>query len=322
MGLNPLDRHTSTSTVGPAAAVSPHRAAMSVAMSGTALGRASALATDAVTVAKFLRGPVAVTPVVTAPLEAVAQGPETRLAVPLQTQKGNACGTTALSMLMTYFDAPAVVRQVGAIDAAIRPSSRDGHIDSFTAPLDIARYAQRHGFQASLHNQSSEHDLARMIDQGVPPMILYDEAGDGSTLHYVLVTGYRDVDGKRQWTISNPSGFTHTKSSDGLLKAWSNLNIRGVSLQYSRLMIAIAPRTGTVTLPSGGTKPATALALPRQNTSKVVDWGGSIATSAIGVAAKFRDLAQSAQGVFKAGAAKIQRQTTPISHSVSGRLGR
>lgn len=322
MGLNSLNRQSPAGSLGATAATAATRPAQAPdTPRSTTLGR---MAADAVTVAKFLRGPnPAAAPVPAAnPLISIFRGPETRLAVPLQTQEGNACGTTALSMIMTYFNAPAAVRKVSAIDADIRPSSRDRQIDSFTAPLDIARYAKRHGFQATLHNQSSERDLARMIDQGVPPMILYDRSGDGSELHYVVVSGYQDVGDKRQWTISDPNGFTHSKSSDELLKAWSNLNVRGVSLQYSRLMIAIAPRTGTVTLPSGATKQASALELPLQNTSKVVDWGGSVATTAVGVAAKFRDFAQSAKGTLKEGAAKFQHQATQISNNVSGFLGR
>ena len=71
-----------------------------------------------------------------------------------------------------------------AIDRAIRPSSSDAKIDSFTAPIDIALYAQRHGMRATLHNDSSTDDLKAMLAQGVPPVILYDwDTPYGKDLH-------------------------------------------------------------------------------------------------------------------------------------------
>ncbi|MBC7544178.1 MAG: C39 family peptidase [Candidatus Sericytochromatia bacterium] len=197
----------------------------------------------------------------------------TSLPVSLQTQKGNACGTTSLSMLLTYYGAPAADAHVTRIDAAIR--STGPVVDMFTAPGDIVAYARGRGFQATMRHGAGTDDLRTLIDQGVPALILYDcdDRHDGSGLHYSLVTGYQDTDGKRAFTLADPHGVTRTLSESQLLRQWSALKVKAapgspsVATPYHRVLFAVIPKTGRVTTPTGATRDVGDLWLPPDNAS-------------------------------------------------------
>jgi hypothetical protein len=230
------------------------------------------------------------------------------LPVKIQEQTGNACGTTSLSMVLKYFGVPAAASDVKAIDRAIRPSSRDAKIDSFTAPLDIALYAQRQGMRATLHNNSSTKDLEAMLAQGVPPMILYDwDAPTGNGLHYVVVTGHRERDGKKEWQLHDPSGYSWHITDAELNRRWSNLHVAGVEIPYNRLMLTISPSQGNLKTPVGTTKEASDIMLPAHNTSTVVDFAGKVATWGVGVGADAYDAGRWIAGKAQAGAAKVHQ---------------
>ncbi|MBC7542402.1 MAG: C39 family peptidase [Candidatus Sericytochromatia bacterium] len=212
---------------------------------------------------------------------------ETTLPVIVQEQTGNACGTTSLSMVLTYFGVPPAAAGVAAIDKRIRPVTKDGLIDSFTAPRDLVSYARRQDLQATLHNQSSPADLARMIDQGVPPIILYDgETPTGEGLHYVVVSGYRSGKDGRDWEITDPNGFKTHMSEAGLLKVWSDLHAMGHGVAYNRVMISIAPETGTLTTPTGKRIAASTVQLPNHNSPLGLDVAGTLANKGIRLVSK------------------------------------
>ena len=101
----------------------------------------------------------------------------------------NACGTTSLANVLTDWGKPTTHEQV---DSDIR------HFDLFTAPDKIVDYARDHGMRAELKADASVNDLAKMIDQGVPPIVLMDPDSDSNAnLHYMTVTGYnKDASGK------------------------------------------------------------------------------------------------------------------------------
>jgi hypothetical protein len=243
------------------------------------------------------------------------------LPVQIQEQTGNACGTTSLSMVLKYFRVPAAAADVKAIDRAIRPSSRDAKIDSFTAPIDIVRYAQRQGMRATLHNHSTSKDLEAMLAQGVPPMILYDwDAPTGKGLHYVVVSGQREQNGQREWQLHDPSGYAWYIDDAELQRRWSNLHVAGVEVPYDRVMIAISPRQGTVQTPYGTTKPAAEVRLPAHNSSVAVDMAASVATWGIGVGADAYDAGRWVAGKAQAGAAVVSRGWGQLTQSVSGLL--
>jgi hypothetical protein len=243
------------------------------------------------------------------------------LPVAIQNQKGNACGTTSLSMILKYFKVPAAASDVAAIDRAIRPSSSDAKIDSFTAPIDIALYAQRHGMRATLHNDSSTDDLKAMLAQGVPPMILYDwDAPSGKGLHYVVVTGHREKGGDQEWQLHDPSGYSWHIDDKELKRRWSNLRVAGVEVPYNRLMISISPAQGYVQTPVGTTKKASEILLPSHNTSTVVDFAATIATWGVGVGANAYDAGRWIAGKAQAGAAAVASSWNYVTQAVTGAL--
>lgn len=162
----------------------------------------------------------------------------------------NACGTTSLAMLLTYWSKPT---DHFAIDKEIR------QYDLPTAPDDIVSYANSRGMRASLKSDAGLEDIAKMIDQGVPvetlidPLNPYDpnnsviDHGD-TVLHYVTVTGYdRDAKGKiTDVDISDPAGVHYKVSADKFNEAWSDLKIDNVSTGLNRVMISMVPNDGRV----------------------------------------------------------------------------
>jgi hypothetical protein len=249
---------------------------------------------------------------------------ETSLSIPLQTQIGNACGTTSLSMLMTYYGAPASVSRVETIDAAIRPHNKDRKIDSFAAPLDLANYARKNGFRATMHNESSLGDLKEMVDQGTPPLLLFDvDAPKGTGLHWSSVSGYKETkQGGREWIISDSNGYHRSLSDDEMLRQWSDLHVNGgIELPYNRFMIVIAPTNGKVKSPSGTSREAATLRLPAQQSPIVADYVGSAVTSAIGVAATAYDDGKAVVGAVVSGSNWVQKQASITGNWVTASLG-
>lgn len=162
----------------------------------------------------------------------------------------NACGTTSLAMLLSYWDKPT---DHFKIDQTIR------RMDMPTSPDDIVRYAESQGMRASVKTDASLNDLASMIDQGVPAQVLMDPLfGSGrtefdpsdSTLHYVTVSGYeRGLDGKiANLVISDPGGSgSHYKvDAKEFEEAWSNLRLLGAETGLNRLMVAMVPNDDRV----------------------------------------------------------------------------
>ncbi|MBC7541313.1 MAG: hypothetical protein H7338_01135 [Candidatus Sericytochromatia bacterium] len=309
-GLKPLDRTPRPSAQAP---IKPTTFihSLSVPQSGDDPLRAKSLAKDTLKMRPATGTVVAVA-------SSIRDG--LSLPVPVQEQTGNACGTTSLSMVLTYFKAAPQIADVKHIDAAIRPTSKDNKIDSFTAPIDLVLYAQRKGFGATLRNEATTADLDRSLAQGVPPIILYDwDAPKGDGLHYVVVSGSRQQDGKKEWKLTDPSGHAWFIDEAEMLRRWTNLHVAGVPIPYSRVMIAVAPIKGMVSTAVGTLKPAADIKLPPYNGSLVVDLGGSVATWGIGVGAKAYDASKWVAGTTRAGVTKLQSGWKAATSAVSGR---
>lgn len=203
----------------------------------------------------------------------------------------NSCGTTSLAMTLSYlsryYPIDAKAKDVLTIDAAIRPNSRgEGVIDSFTAPNDIEDYVSDLGLKSVQTNDASTDDLKKMIDQGIPPIILTDYEPNGTptgeSLHYVVVKGYvTNADGSTEWQIENPWGQTDKLNTDQLMKVWSGLDfhiphVGSVGTGYNRLMITVVPPSGTVRDGNGDKHPAETIETPPYRkpavTSTAVEW--------------------------------------------------
>ncbi|MBI2567388.1 MAG: C39 family peptidase [Candidatus Schekmanbacteria bacterium] len=207
--------------------------------------------------------------------EATAAPTTVKLPVDGQTQEGSACGTTSLSMVLKYYGVDSEVSDVGRIDDAIRTTSANGPLDSFTAPGDIAAYARDHGMQASVQTDASPEDIRAAIDQGTPPMILtdYSDPIDGSGLHYVVVNGYTEMpDGSYKYVVTNPqTGEEEELTEEELMAKWEDLSYNpkddlGVDVTLDTglncVMITVAPTEGPIEAPDGAITFAEDLDLP------------------------------------------------------------
>ncbi len=179
--------------------------------------------------------------------------------VPIEDQGAtNGCGTTSLAAVLSYWGVPRTREQ---IDRDIRV------FDIFTAPDDVVSYAQQNGMRASLKNDASLEDIAKMIDQGAPPMVLMDPDGGGNlNLHYMVATGYeRDANGKiTNVSFSDPAiGGVRTMDADSFMKSWSDIKMGGIGTGLDRVLISMVPNDGrTITGNDGIARKASQIELP------------------------------------------------------------
>jgi len=173
----------------------------------------------------------------------------------------NACGTTSLANVMTHWGMPRTHQQ---IDSSIRA------FDMFTAPDKLVAYARDNGLRAELKTDAKLDDLARMVDQGVPPIVLMDPDSDkNAILHYVTVTGYnRDANGKISDVViaDSAGGHRYTMSADEFQKKWDNLKMGGIGTGLNNVMITTVPRDGRmITGGDGVQRRASDIRLPRSS---------------------------------------------------------
>ncbi|MEB3329806.1 MAG: C39 family peptidase [Candidatus Sericytochromatia bacterium] len=158
----------------------------------------------------------------------------------------NGCGTTGLAMVLNYFEGgkPAYTRE--ALDSAIR------HHDMFTSPGEMARFAEERGLVASIHSGTQPAELRRLLDAGLPVQILMDvsEQGNGSGLHYEVVTGHGvGPDGERYFELANPWGRREYMAEAVLLEKWGSLKAAGVPIGLDRVAVVLKPRGNPTPLP-------------------------------------------------------------------------
>jgi predicted double-glycine peptidase len=173
----------------------------------------------------------------------------------------NACGTTSLANVLTHWGKPTTHQQV---DSDIR------HFDMFTAPDKIVEYARDHGMRAELKADASVNDLAKMIDQGVPPIVLMDPDSDkNANLHYVTVTGYnKDASGKITDLViaDSAGGDRYTMPVEEFQKKWDNLKMGGIGTGLNNVMISVVPNDGRkITGGDGVTRSASDIKLPKSS---------------------------------------------------------
>lgn len=173
----------------------------------------------------------------------------------------NACGTTSLANVMTFWGMPRTHEQ---IDASVRA------FDLFSAPDKLVEYARDNGMRAELKADASLNDLAHMVDQGAPPIVLIDPDNDkNANLHYVTVTGYqRDASGKiTDVAIADSAGgYRYTMPAEKFQQQWDHLKMGGVSTGLNNVMITAVPKDGRmVTGGDGVQRRASDLQLPESS---------------------------------------------------------
>jgi hypothetical protein len=148
----------------------------------------------------------------------------------------NGCGTTSLAMVLNYFTGDKQTYDRDKIDSSIRP------FNLFSAPNEVAAYAERQGLKVAVHSGTTLSDLHKMVDQGLPVEVLFDisDHHDGSGLHYEVVTGYGTAkDGQRFVELANPWGQREYMAEDAFMARWSNLNLHGVGIGFDRVAIVM-----------------------------------------------------------------------------------
>lgn len=174
----------------------------------------------------------------------------------------NACGTTSLANVMTHWGMP---RTHGQIDNDIRA------FDLFTAPDKLVEYARDNGLHAELKNDATLDDIAKMVDQGVPPIVLIDPNNQGSdaVLHYVTVTGYtRDANGKiDELVIADSAGGERYKvSAEEFQQKWDKLKMGNIGTGFNNVMITTVPKDGRmITGGDGVQRRASDIQLPKSS---------------------------------------------------------
>ncbi|WP_224249870.1 C39 family peptidase [Hyalangium gracile] len=173
----------------------------------------------------------------------------------------NACGTTSLANVLTHWGQPTTHEQV---DKDIR------HFDMFTAPDRLVDYARDHGMRAELKADASVDDIARMVDQGVPPIVLMDpDSGSNASLHYVTVSGYnRDASGNISELViaDSAGGDRYTMPIEEFQKKWDNLELGGIGTGLNNVMISVVPNDGRkITGGDGVTRSASEIKLPKSS---------------------------------------------------------
>lgn len=171
----------------------------------------------------------------------------------------NACGTTSLANVMTFWGMPRTHEQ---IDASVRA------FDLFSAPDKLVEYARNNGMRAELKADASLNDLAHMVDQGAPPIVLIDPDNDNNAnLHYVTVTGYqRDASGKiTDIAIADSAGgYRYTMPAEKFQQQWDNLKMGGIGTGLNNVMITAVPKDGRmVTGGDGVQRRASDIQLPK-----------------------------------------------------------
>lgn len=148
----------------------------------------------------------------------------------------NGCGTTCLSMAMEYWRPGRPENARAAIDGAVRP------FDMFTAPGDLLRYARFHGYRAAMLVDATLDDLLRLLDRGLPTLVLCDRSGArGDALHYMLAIGQEEG----SLLFADPAGGQFVGLAGTEFEAiWRDLHLRGLPTCVSRVLLVLSPPEG------------------------------------------------------------------------------
>jgi hypothetical protein len=163
------------------------------------------------------------------------------------------CGPSALWSVMSHLLGPGKVNFAN-LDKSLRPTGNlTGYIG--TMPGGLARAPERYHLVASVHNEGSTADLRRLLDAGLPVIILgVNDEGDGSGgLHYIVVNGYEGSNAAdTTWILTDSmveDGKEHRWNTKRLMAFWDDLKLVGRRLPYQRAMVTVAPKGQADQLP-------------------------------------------------------------------------
>ena len=174
------------------------------------------------------------------------------------TQKGPACGTTSLAMIIRFLTQ----------ESSITPEDIDKEIRKlpgmFSAPIDLIAYARTKGLQVEEYNHNSLQQVENLVAQGIPVMPLLDltpgNALDFDQWHWVVVIAVEKTDGEKVLFINNPWGRQEEWREEKFLKEWACLKLLGLTFGYNSYFIAIgAPGDSLPPSRAKGVGPANAI---------------------------------------------------------------
>lgn len=157
--------------------------------------------------------------------------------IEVMTQKGTACGTTSLAMMVRFL----------THDTNLTPDDIDREIrrlpGMFSSPPDLLAFARKKHLRAVEYNDTSLQQLEDVVNRGIPAMALLDltpdKALDFSQWHWVVVVGVRGPQTQKTVIINNPWGQREEWEQDRFLKEWGHLRLLGLVFGYNNYLIAI-----------------------------------------------------------------------------------
>jgi len=202
----------------------------------------------------------------------------------------NACGTTSLANVMTHWGSPRTHEQ---IDKSVRA------FDLFSAPDKLVEYARDNGMRAELKNDATLDDIAKMVDQGVPPIVLMDPGSESDfNLHYITVSGYKRDESTGKITdvviADSGGGERYTMPAEEFQKKWDNLKMKNVGTGLNNVMITVVPKDNRmITGGDGVQRRASDIKLPQSSV-----WGSLKSALARGIANRIANVTNFANKVW------------------------
>ena len=179
-------------------------------------------------------------------LGAIAQPPPLRaksLAIEIETQIGNTCGPTALSMTLLALGFN------GASPQALTAAS-DYHDWLGTSPQSLAASARAFGAKAVVLNNSSLDEIRKLLDANVYCIALVQS---GEALHYVVIHGYTvEADKSLRFKIADPNGSDYPRESIDFAPDWRAPRVRNFPTGISQMIIAVSKQSALPTERFGG----------------------------------------------------------------------
>jgi hypothetical protein len=161
------------------------------------------------------------------------------------------CGPSALWSVLTYHLGPGAV-DFDQLDRALRPT---GSLNRFVGvlPGTLAATATRLGLAATVTNRATTRQLRRLLDAGLPVILLgeYTVGGD-SRLHYWVLNGYERQGGETLWIVTDslePRNRERRLKTKELMAFWDDVTVFGRPIPYQRAIISIAPMDKVHLLP-------------------------------------------------------------------------
>lgn len=153
------------------------------------------------------------------------------LPIEIDTQIGNTCGPTALSMTLLALGFQ------GASPQALTSQS-DYHTWLGTSPQSMAATARSFGAEAVVLNESSLKEICTLLDKKIYCIALL-QSGDG--LHYVAIHGYQiEADKSLSLEVADPNGCNYFRSAADFLSEWNTPTVKNFPTGINRMIIAVS----------------------------------------------------------------------------------